>query len=181
MAFKRSGVRLPLAPPRKEERAQRAPFFSALRIRSARHPRHERRAQRAPSLSALRTSAWRPLWLPNGRNDASLGKYLSKSKNGTASAVLFSWRKKFGACLDARRDAALFYGNEFPRTPFARQRKNLPSICFMPSRRFKTIMTNCKQICNTSRKKEDIMNTENRGMRKNFVMPLSETMLHAAV
>ena len=62
----------------------------------------------------------------------------------------------------------------------SRGKEKLAVNLFHALRRFKTIMTNCKQICNTSRKKEDIMNTENRDMRKNFVMPLSETMLHAA-
>lgn len=36
--------------------------------------------------------------------------FLGKSKNGTASAVFFSWRKKFGMCLDARREAPCFMG-----------------------------------------------------------------------
>ena len=50
----------------------------------------------------------------------------------------FFMAKKFGACLDARREAPCFMGM---------------------NSRFKTIMMNCKQICNTSRKKEDIMNS----------------------
>ena len=105
--------------------------------------------------------------------------FLGKSKNGTASAVLFSWRKKFGACLDARREAPCFMGMN-SRGLLSRGKEKLAVNLFHALRRFKTIMTNCKQICNTSRKKEDIMNTENRDMRKNLVMPLSKTMLHAA-